>query len=129
MMAKTLIPATSVWHNLDRLAFCENAILLHLTNKSRGTSTALGRSARQQTQSQTSPDALYERFLDDIALVAAGDGGKDNIAAACLETDTAQPGRLFIRVARNDGVSEKIRRNLQSIIDMARRECPVTKQE
>ena len=116
-MAAISMPVISVWHNLDRLAFCEHAILLHLVCKSRGLMTTVSRIARVQAQSPQ--DGLSEMFLDDVALVVAGDGGKDNVAAACLETDPVQPGRLFIRIARNDGVGRDICRNLQAIIDMA----------
>lgn len=113
------MPATGAWRDLDRLAFCENAILLHLTSKSRGVMTTASRSAGELVQSQTLYDQLCEVFLDDVALVVAGDGGKDNVAAACLETNPAQPGRLFIRIARNDGVSERACQHLRALLDIA----------
>lgn len=104
---------SKVWQGLDRLAFCENAILLELKDKSQGpTITASG----AEEPNHRHPGA----FLDAIALIAAADGGRDNVAAACLERSVHEPSALVIRVARNDGLYEDLRADLQEIIDVAK---------
>jgi hypothetical protein len=97
-----------VWRGLDRLAFCENAILLELKARSQGSSTKV--SARQDDSDLHSEDDLSRQmicnFLDDFALVMSGAGGKNNVSAVCMEADD-QDQIITLRVARNEGVDDQ----------------------
>jgi len=109
-----------LWQGLDRLAFCENAILLELKNKSQGTTLTSTNADRQHRDKEIHQRQYSKAFLDDIALIASAGGGGDNVTAACLEKNVDQPPGLVIRIARNEGLDEHIRASLQEIVDMAK---------
>jgi hypothetical protein len=46
---------------------------------------------------------MIRDFLDDFALVVSGNGGKDNVSAACVEVSDQGRANL-LRVSRNEGV-------------------------
>ena len=100
---------TNVWESIDRLAFFENAILLELKSRTQGTATKTN-SSQGIGRSTATTHGLYpydtRAFLDDIALVASGGGGADNVTAACLEVSDCNDRTLVIRLARNDGTNE-----------------------
>jgi hypothetical protein len=48
---------------------------------------------------------MIRDFLDDFALVVSGNGGKDNVSAACMEVSD-QGRAILLRVSRNEGVNE-----------------------
>ncbi|KAK5074495.1 hypothetical protein LTR70_010225 [Exophiala xenobiotica] len=111
---------SDVWQGLDRLAFCENAILLELKNKSQGPIITPSKAKRQHPEPGSDGHQHSDAFLDDIALIASADGGRDNVAAACLERDVHEPSGLIVRIARNEGLNEDLRTDLQEIVDMAK---------
>jgi hypothetical protein len=113
------MPQYSVWQGLDRLSFCENAILLELKACSQGTST---RARFGQDDDDVLPGGDLSRqmvrdFLDDIALVAAGKGGKDNVSAACMEIRD-QDQIVVLRIAKNEGLDERTRLVLNIIAQL-----------
>lgn len=113
------MPSYSVWQGLDRLSFCENAILLELKARSQGTST---RATFRQDDGDVLPGGDLSRqmvrdFLDDFALVAAGNGGKDNVSAACMEIPD-QDQIVVLRVAKNEGLDERTRLGLNIIAQL-----------
>lgn len=110
----------NLWQGLDRLAFCENAILLELRSKSQGRTITSSKVNEQQCEPRLSSDLLCEAFLDDIALIASGEGGRDNVAATCLERNAVEPSSFVIRVARNEGFDEDVLGRLQEIVNMAK---------
>lgn len=95
---------SDVWQGLDRLAFCENAILLELKNKSQGPIITPSKAKRQHHKPGSDGHPYSDAFLDDIALIASADGGRDNVAAACLERDMNEPSGLVVRIAQNEGL-------------------------
>lgn len=105
-------PATSLWRGINRLEFHENAILLELKDKSQGAMTT--------SKKNEKPNQYSERLLDDIALIASGGGGPDNVTAVCLEKAVGQPPGFVIRIARNEGLEEGTRQQLQRIVEMAK---------
>jgi hypothetical protein len=102
------MPPHLVWQDLDRLSFCENAILLETKARSQGTSTR--EVSSQDNQDFLPSDDLSRQmvrdFLDDFALVAAGNGGKDNVSAACMEICNLEQ-IVVLRVAKNEGLDER----------------------
>jgi len=70
------------WRDLDRLAFCENAIWLEVKDQSRGKVLKTRPSNSTVARSWRDEQSL-RNFLDDVALVAAGSGSKDN-CRSCL---------------------------------------------
>jgi hypothetical protein len=105
-----------VWQGLDRLSFCENAILLETKARSQGTSTR-ARSRRDDSDFLPSDDLstqMVRDFLDDFSLVAAGNGGKDNVSAACMEIHN-QEQIVVLRVAKNEGLDERTLLGLNQI--------------
>lgn len=113
------MPHYSVWQGLDRLSFCENAILLDLKARSQGTST---RATFRQDDDDVLPGGdlssqMVRDFLDDFALVAAGNGGKDNVSAVCMEIPD-QDQIVVLRVAKNEGLDERTRLGLNIIAQL-----------
>ena len=110
---------TNVWENTDRLAFFENAILLELKNRTQRTATKTRNShIIEQSVAATHRTYPYETrgFVDDIALVASGGGGADNVTAACLEVDDCNDWSFVIRLARNDGTNDDMLSQLNAIL-------------
>ena len=110
------MPPCSVWQGLDRLSFCENAILLDLKARSQGAPT---RARFGSDDGDALPDGHLSRqmvrdFLDDFALVAAGNGGKDHVSATCMEIRD-QDQTMVLRVAKNEGLDEQTLRGLNDI--------------
>jgi len=105
-----------VWRDLDRLAFCENAILLEIKTRSQGNLTKV--CARQDDSDPHSKDDLSRQmicnFLDDFALVASGAGGKNNVSAVCMEAGD-QDQIITLRVARNESVDDQMLLELNRI--------------
>jgi hypothetical protein len=112
----------SVWQGLDRLPFYENAILIETKARSQGKSTRAG--SRQDDPVVLPDDELSRQIvrdmLDDFALVAAGNGGKGNVSAACMETQD-QEQIAVLRVAKNEGLDE------QTLLDLNRIAQLITK--
>jgi hypothetical protein len=109
----------SVWQGLDRLSFGENAILLEIKARSQGIST---RATFRQDDHDFLPGGDLPRqmlrdFLDDFALVAAGNGGKDNVSAACLEIKD-QDEIILLRVAKNEGLDERTQLGMNLIAQL-----------
>ncbi|KIW22049.1 uncharacterized protein PV07_12554 [Cladophialophora immunda] len=98
------------WRSLDRVAFCENAILLEVKSQSQG-KAHITRSKDIVMARPWRDEQSLRNFLNDAALVAAGPGGKDNVVATCLEWETTH--KLCLRVARNEGFDEKACNQLQ----------------
>ena len=114
-----------IWQNLDRLSFCENAILLDLKSHSQGKPIKMRAS---QICCDIAPDSNLPRqmicdFLDDFALVVSGNGGKDNVSAACMEIDD-QGGTIVLRVARNEGLDEQMMGELRRILQAMTQNIP-----
>lgn len=110
---------SDIWQGLDRLAFCENAILLDLKDRSQGLLNT-GRAGKKADDELEGIAAEFVRaFLDDIALLASGPGGKDNVAAACLEWNADGPD-LLLRIARNEGFDASSCARLQEVLDTVR---------
>lgn len=117
------MPFLSVWDNIDKVAFCENAILLGM--KSRAQEQRC-RANEDLTVDHTALEGSFYPYstsglLDDLALVAAGPGGGENVTAACLEVrnNGKEERDLVVRVARNAGNTEMVVRYLKSILDAA----------
>ncbi|KAK5082570.1 hypothetical protein LTS08_008835 [Lithohypha guttulata] len=95
-------PTLSLWQGLDRLAFCENAILLELKDMSQGPIITSRKDKETQCKLGSFNDRLTESFLDDMALLAAGPG---------------------VRVARNEGFGGTACNDLQEVIDLGYHRC------
>src|SRR5437016_13370135 len=113
------MPPCSVWQGLDRLSFCENAILLELKARSQGAPT---RARFALDDEDALPEGHLSRqmvrdFLDDFVLVAAGKGGKDHVSAACMEIRD-QDSTVVVRVAKNEGLGEQTLRGLNDIAQL-----------
>ncbi|EXJ91774.1 hypothetical protein A1O3_00324 [Capronia epimyces CBS 606.96] len=115
------------WRSLDRVAFCENAILLEVKDPSQGKAHKTPANHSELTTATAArswrDEQSLRNFLDDVALVAAGPGGKDKVAAVCLEREwqTAEKSglSLCLRVARNEGFDEQACSQLQHLLDQA----------
>jgi hypothetical protein len=97
----------SVWNGIDRRSFFEDAILLS-NEKYRSQGHPLKLQNRKPDASSDPTDQadqllrMTPGFLNDLALVASGQGGPDNVTATCLElSDDGQTH--ILRVARNGG--------------------------
>ena len=114
-----------VWQGLDRLSFCENAILLEMKARSQGTSTRdyckEGRTDLPLNLDLTRQ--MARDFLDDFALVAAGHGGKDNVCASCMEIRN-EDQIVTLRIAKNDGVDEQTLRGLEGLAQLMTKSTP-----
>lgn len=106
----------SVWQSLDRLSFCENAILLDITGRSQGrpTRTEFGLDEQEFLLDGNLSRQMVRDFLDDFALVAAGNGGKDNVSATCIETRD-QDKIVTVRVAKNEALDERTKMALNRL--------------
>ena len=109
----------TVWGGIDRLAFFENAILLELKSRAQGKSTKM-----EISNALVQPDetvGLYSYpvrdFLDDVALLVSGKGGKDNVTACCLEVCNGVDKCLVLRLARNAGVKTDILNEMRVTFD------------
>ena len=109
----------NVWQGIDRVAFFENAILLELKRRSQGKCTKMAmsntRALHEYRANQTYPYSVRD-FLDDIALVASGSGGADNVTAACLEISDTHERTLVLRLTMNAGVSKKALRAIEVLL-------------
>jgi hypothetical protein len=98
----------SIWKDLDRLPFYENAILLEINARSQGKSTRTG--SREDDPSILPGEHLSAQMvrdlIDDFALVVAGNGGKDNVSAVCMEIHDEEQ-IVVLRVARNEASMNK----------------------
>lgn len=112
------------WQGLDRQAFHENAILLDLKCRVQGhllkPSAVPLHNGLHRDESTAARDARC--FLDDMALVVAGNGGKENVTAVTMEK--GQEGTLTIRIAQNDGVDLKTCPELESLLKIATQQHP-----
>ncbi len=112
-----------VWQGIDRLAFHENAILLDVKLRSQGVPIKTVVSTNDSSKADDGLSCqLIRCFLDDLALVLSGHGGKDNVAAVCMENDD-EHNMIILRVARNDGVSEQKLSELDRLIQVPARNC------
>lgn len=113
------MPRYSVWQGLDRLSFCENAILLELKARSQGTATRANFRPDDEEVLRVGDLSrqMVRDFLDDFALVAAGNGGKDNVSATCMEVRD-QDQVVVLRVAKNEGLDEQTRLSLNDIAQL-----------
>lgn len=97
----------SVWNAIDRRSFFENTIFLSDEKyRSQGHPLKLSNRKRDASSDPTNQAEQLLRmtpdFLNDLALVASGQGGPNNVTATCLElSDDGQKHTL--RVARNSG--------------------------
>ena len=110
----------SVWNGIDRRSFFEDAILLS-DEKYRSQGHPLKLPNRKQDASSYPTDQadqllqMTPDFLNDLALVASGRGGPDNVTATCLElSDDGQKHTL--RVARNGGGHDDFLAGMKDII-------------
>ena len=102
-----------VWEGIDRLSFFENAILLELKYRSQG------EPIKMHPPTIRSMDLLSQEsrdFLDDVALIASGRGGADNVSAACMEISKRDNQILVLRIARNGGINDEMLSCLKGII-------------
>lgn len=112
------------WLEVDKTAFCENAILLELKNRAQGmmfrADTSGGGGGTHSAKSSLYPYSTQD-LLDDLALIAAGPGGKDNVTGACLEVDSVSDDRqiLVVRLARNGGIDRNFVETIQNFCDLA----------
>jgi hypothetical protein len=108
-----------VWQGLDRLSFYENAILLDVKHPQQGASfkTCPTRTRDDLIEGTGLPHQLVRHFLDDIALVGAGSGGKDNVSAAFIGFGTDEKS-LITFIARNEGLDEARLQSLQRFVRM-----------
>jgi hypothetical protein len=60
---------------------------------------------------------MVRDFLDDFALIAAGNGGKDHVSATCMEIRD-QDQTVVLRVAKNKGLDEQALRGLNDIAQL-----------
>ena len=108
-----------VWEGLDRLAFYEHAIILEAKYRSQGKlkkNRIISTSVKLPSQIEL-PNHLLRNFLDDIALIVAASGGKDNVSAVCIET--AKITKTYtLRIARNNGISSETVGSIKDIIDL-----------
>jgi hypothetical protein len=120
------MPPCHIWQSLDRLSFCENAILLDLKSHSQGKPI---KTCANQIDYDIASDSdlssqIIRDFLDDFALVVSGSGGKENVSAACMESND-QEGIILLRVARNEGVSEDMILDLRRVLRAITQNIPV----
>ena len=115
----------NVWSGVDRRAFHENTIILeveqHLQDipipRTNVSASAL-RYAEPITHlhiEESVPD-----FLDDVALLASGNAGPENVCGVCLENDDRN-GKFTIRLARNEGVQPRLLEVFQNVVQTASR--------
>jgi hypothetical protein len=108
--------SVDVWQGVDRLAFHENAILLDVKVRSQGdpSRSAIRNHGHVESQDGLTPQLICG-VLDDFALVVSGNGGKDNVSAACMECDE-ELGTITLRISSNDGVEEPKLASLQGLL-------------
>lgn len=118
-----MMASIHTWLNVDRTAFCENAILLELKNRAQG--TLFRTDSRDEVGDAVSAESsLYpyatQDLLDDLALIVAGSGGKENVTAACLEVESVSDHdrTLVVRVARNGGTSSFFIEEMQEFCNL-----------
>jgi len=115
--------STNTWLNVDKTAFRENAILLELKNRAQGrlfradSCNEVGDAA--SATSGVHPYAT-ENLLDDLALIVAGPGGRENVTAACLEVESVfdSDRTLVVRVAKNGGTPSFFVEEMQKFCDL-----------
>ena len=112
-----------VWQGIDLLAFHENAILLDVKLRSQGVTV------RHPIPDDDPPlpndglsCQLIRSFLDDFALVLSGHGGKENVAAVCMEKDE-ETRTITLRMSRNDGISEQKLSDLKQLVQLTMQDC------
>lgn len=110
----------SVWDDIDRRSFFENAILLsHLKYRSQGHPLRMRNRHLDPTSNQPGQADKFLRmtsdFLNDFALVASGPGGADNVTATCLEL-SADGQTHTLRMARNSKSSKDTFEGMEDII-------------
>ena len=97
----------SVWNGIDRRFFFEDAILLS-DEKYRSQGHSLKLSNRTPDASSDPTDQadqllrMTPDFLNDLALVASGQGGPNNVIVTCLKL-SGDGQKHTLRVARNGG--------------------------
>jgi hypothetical protein len=108
-----------IWQGLDRLSFCENAILLDIKNLQQGEPflTRTTKEGHDLIDGTGLPSQLVCNFLDDFALAVAGSGGKDNVSAVFAEFREDEKA-LTIYVARNEGLDEPRLESLRQLLGM-----------
>lgn len=108
--------SSDVWEGIDYVAFHENAILLDVKLRCQGNPT---RSVIQNDKYVESQDGLTPQLirntLDDFALVVAGDGGKENVSAVCMEHNE-ELRMITLRISSNDGIQEQKLAGLQGLL-------------
>lgn len=118
----------NVWHGIDRVAFFENAILLELKRRSQGTSAKMAmsntRALHEDARNKIYPHSVRD-LLDDIALVASGNGGADNVTAACLEISDTHDRSLILRLAMNAGVNTGALQHINVLLQEPRQNDPI----
>ena len=110
-----------VWQGIDRLAFHENAILLDVRLRSQG--APIRSTAFYDDQIQSDEDLspqLIRNVLDDLALVLAGQGGKDNVSAISMENDP-DLHIITLRVSSNDGINEQKLADFEGLLQLVTR--------
>lgn len=108
------------------MAFFENAIFLEIKRRSQGKCVKMDMSNANALRSPA-PKSIYpypvRDLLDDIALVASGSGGADNVTAACLEIHDQKDRTMVLRLARNAGAGEGLLNQLNSLLEIAATAC------
>lgn len=94
---------SDVWRGLDRRSFHANAVLLELKCRGQGPGPAPARATVwfPVPEAQLTWQCMANGLLDDVALISAASGGKDNVSAVCLEAGDDDKSLVF-RIATND---------------------------
>ena len=107
------------WQGLNRRAFHENAILLDCKQRSQGRllkpSDLVVPVHHQQTPYLSVESNILRDFLNDVALVASGAGGKDKVVAVCLE-DHGDVATL--RLAANESLDSGTLQDMEDILEL-----------
>lgn len=110
--------SSNVWQGIDRVAFHENAILLDVKLRSLGNPIKPTIYDDPQVEPKDGLTPQHVRnILDDLALVASGDGGSDNVSAVCMEHDESL-GTSTFRMSSNEGVTQQKLGDLRRLLEL-----------
>jgi hypothetical protein len=116
LQPNTAQPGRSIWDKMDRCRFESELDRLHRTNFVPESQVLEMKDWPEPRATDCLPFGTEKQLADDIAFVSAYEYGVRYVTAATVEA-SEQDG-IFIRLAANEGVCEKVRSAWEQLIPL-----------